>query len=153
MHDKVWDEIMYPFSNFNGCTTEVWEWISNFIPQLIMGVVFIHAEIKVKSLGPSDTTWRQRSGSPLAQVMACCLKAPSHYLNQCWLIISKIEWHSSKGKFTRDTSAINMNHINPPQTLVKPHKTRKENFENISMYMIQVLVSWMGYTNCQLSLA
>ena len=40
------------------------------------------------SLWPSDTIWRQRSGSTLAQVMACCLTAPSHYLNQCWLIIS-----------------------------------------------------------------
>ena len=58
-------------------------------------------------LGPSDAIWRQRSGSTLAQVMACCLMAPSHYLNQCWLIIRKVEWHSSKGKFTRDTSAIN----------------------------------------------
>ena len=61
----------------------------------------------VNSLGPSDAIWWQRSGSPLAQVMACSLMAPSHYLNQCWLIISKVEWHSSKGKFTRDTSAIN----------------------------------------------
>ena len=25
--------------------------------------------------------------------MACCLTAPSHYLNQCWLIISKHIWH------------------------------------------------------------
>ena len=49
----------------------------------------------------------KRSGSTLAQVMDCCVRAPSHYLNQCWLIISKVEWHSSKGKFTRDTSAIN----------------------------------------------
>ena len=56
---------------------------------------------------PSDVIWRQRSGSSLAQVMACCLTAPSHYLNQCWRIISKVEWHSSKGKFTRDNSAIN----------------------------------------------
>ena len=38
--------------------------------------------------------------------MACCLTAPSSYLNQCWLIISKVEWHSSKGKVTRDNSAI-----------------------------------------------
>ena len=29
---KVWDGIIYPFSNFNGCTVEVWEWISYFIP-------------------------------------------------------------------------------------------------------------------------
>ena len=26
--------------------------------------------------------------------MACCLTAPSHYLNQCWLNISKVWWHS-----------------------------------------------------------
>ena len=31
-----------------------------------------------------------RSGSTLTQVMACCLTAPSHYLNQCRLIISKV---------------------------------------------------------------
>ena len=46
------------------------------------------------SLWPSDAMWRQRSGSTLAQVMACCLAAPSHYLNQCWLIISEVLWHS-----------------------------------------------------------
>ena len=28
--NKVWDEIIYPFSNFNGCTIYIWEWISNF---------------------------------------------------------------------------------------------------------------------------
>ena len=33
------------------------------------------------SLGPSDAIWRQRSGSTLVHVMACCLTAPSHYLN------------------------------------------------------------------------
>ena len=35
----------------------------------------------------------QRSGSTLAQVMACCLTATSHYLNQCWLI-SEALWYS-----------------------------------------------------------
>ena len=43
-----------------------------------------------------------RSRSMLAQVMACCLTAPSHYLNQCWLSISKVQWHSSEGSFTRE---------------------------------------------------
>ena len=32
--------------------------------------------------------------------MACCLMAPSHYLNQCWLIINKVSWHSCEGNFT-----------------------------------------------------
>ena len=35
----------------------------------------------INSLWPSDTIWRHKSGSKLAQVMACCLMAPSHYLN------------------------------------------------------------------------
>ena len=35
IHYKVWDEITYPFLNFNGYTIEVWEWIDNFIPHLI----------------------------------------------------------------------------------------------------------------------
>ena len=59
------------------------------------------------SLWPSDAIWRHRSGSTLAQVMACCLTAPTHYLNQCWLIISKIQLHSSNGNFTRATSVSN----------------------------------------------
>ena len=57
------------------------------------------------SLGPSDAIWWHRSGSTLVQVMACCLMAPNHYLNQCWLIISKVLRHSPEGNFIRDTSA------------------------------------------------
>ena len=63
---------------------------------------------KVNPLWPSDAIWRQGSGSTLAQVMACCLMVPSHYLNQCWLIISKVQWHSSEGSLTKDTSAISI---------------------------------------------
>ena len=29
----------------------------------------------------------------LFYVMACCLTAPSHYLNQCWVIITEVLWH------------------------------------------------------------
>ena len=32
IHYRVWDEITYPFPNFNGITVEDWEWISNFVP-------------------------------------------------------------------------------------------------------------------------
>ena len=48
-------------------------------------------------LWSSDAMWWHRSGSTLVQVMACCLMAPSHYLNQCWLLIRKVQWHLSKG--------------------------------------------------------
>ena len=43
--------------------------------------------------------------STLAEVMTCCLAAPSHYLNQWWPIISTVQWDSSDNNFTRDTSA------------------------------------------------
>ena len=55
----------------------------------------------IKSVAPSDTIWLQKSGSTLAQVMACCLMAPSHYLNRCWLINTIVLWHSSEGIIMR----------------------------------------------------
>ena len=61
----------------------------------------------VNSLCPGDAIWRQRSGSTLAQVMACCLTAPSHYLNQCWLIINEVQRHSPVRNFMRDVPTIN----------------------------------------------
>ena len=64
-------------------------WNSNDIPTLLY----------VNSLGPSDVILRQRSLSTLTQVMACCLTAPSHYLNQCWLIVSEVQVTFISGQF------------------------------------------------------
>ena len=33
MPSMAWDEIGYPFQNFNGCIVEVWEGTTNFIPR------------------------------------------------------------------------------------------------------------------------
>ena len=55
----------------------------------------------VNSLGPNEAICRWRSWSTLVQVMACCLTAPRHYLNQCWRIISKVLWHSSEDIIVR----------------------------------------------------
>ena len=55
----------------------------------------------INLLWPSDAMWWHRTGSTLARVMACCLVAPSHYLNQCWLTISKVPCHSSEGIIIR----------------------------------------------------
>ena len=54
----------------------------------------------VNKLLPSRAIWRQRSGLTLAQVMACYLTTPSHYLGQCWLITSDTLWHSPECYFT-----------------------------------------------------
>ena len=39
MPGRVWDEITYPFLNFNSYTVEVWKWISNYIPHFIMDAI------------------------------------------------------------------------------------------------------------------
>ena len=61
----------------------------------------------VNSLGPGDAIWQHRTRSGLAQVMACCLTTPSNYLNQCWLIIHEVPWHSSGYIIIRRSEEIN----------------------------------------------
>ena len=39
MPGKVLDEITWPFPNVNGCTTEVWEWMGNFITHITRLVI------------------------------------------------------------------------------------------------------------------
>ena len=81
---------------------EVWK-VSDIVHVFMLSIFTFPAawfSDAVNSLCPSDAIWRYRSGSRLALVMACCLMAPSHYPNQCWLIISQVLWHSSEGNFT-----------------------------------------------------
>ena len=51
----------------------------------------------LNSLWPGYAIRRHRSVS----ILACCLTAPTCYLNQCWLIISEVQWLSSEGNLTR----------------------------------------------------
>ena len=51
----------------------------------------------VNTFWPGEATWWHQS--TFAQLMVSCLTAPRHYLNQCWLIISKVLWQSPKGNF------------------------------------------------------
>ena len=61
----------------------------------------------VNSSWPGDAIWRHGTRSTLAHVMACCLTAPSHYLNQCWLIICEVPWHSSRCIIIRRSEETN----------------------------------------------
>ena len=67
------------------------------------------AALMLNSLLPSDTLWQHKSGSTLAQVMACCLTATSHCLNRCRFIISKVPSHPSESNFTRYLSHQSLN--------------------------------------------
>ena len=64
-------------------------------------------QYQLNSLWPSDSIWRHGSGSTLVQVMACCLMAPSHYLNQCWLLKREVRWHSPESYFAQATTLYN----------------------------------------------
>ena len=50
------------------------------------------------------TYWK----SSQVQVMACCLMAPSRYLNQCWIIINGLLWHPLKTNSTGISQVINL---------------------------------------------
>ena len=57
-----------------------------------------------------DAIWRHRSGSILVQVMACCLTAPSHYMNKFRLIVSRVLCHSPESY--SNINAHESNHYN-----------------------------------------
>ena len=73
------------------------------------------------SLWHSDAIRWYRFGQTSVQAMACCLSAPNHYLNQCWLIIIVILWYLLQGSYTG-------NH----QSLKYVLKSRKQNYHHIS---------------------
>ena len=52
----------------------------------------------------SDAKWCRRSWSTFAEILDCCLTAPSHYINQCWQLINELLWHSSLELFCREWS-------------------------------------------------
>ena len=81
----------------------IWNNIDNFDldPQCHMTLQ------NLNPLQPRYTIWRHESGSTLAQIMACCLMAPSHYSNQCWLLINGVLWHSPMTDFTESAQNTN----------------------------------------------
>ena len=86
------------------------QWAPNEIPKPKWTSRWVseHIEWRNSSLWSGDAIWRHRSGSKLFRVIAWCRQAISHYLNQCSLIINKVQWDSSECNLTsRDTSAIN----------------------------------------------
>ena len=63
------------------------------------------ASMSQNSLWPGNIIWRHRPGSTLVQVMDWCLTAPSHYMNQCWIPMSEVLWHSHESNFIASVQA------------------------------------------------
>ena len=66
--------------------------IKGFISVNVNSRGWLSCYVLISSLWPSDTIWRHRSGSTLAQVMNWCLTGTRHYMRQRWIIISEILW-------------------------------------------------------------
>ena len=106
-NNHQWSLVAFTWGQFHKKCSNIYSWYDFENCQFKITTASHRTQwVSVKSLWPRDAIWWHRSGSTLAQVMACCLTAPRNYLNQCWLIISKVQWHSSQFNFTRDTSAI-----------------------------------------------
>ena len=91
-------EFYLKFKHFNSM-----KWFHVVICGMIfmcLGIKHMPASLVINSLWPADAIWLYLSGSTLAQIIACCLMTPSHYLNNCWLWISRVVWHSPESNFT-----------------------------------------------------
>ena len=95
---------------FAQCLTHLWSTIPLGIicSVKVLTVCDIRQCISFDSLRPSDAIWWHRTVSTLAQMMACCLMAPRKYLNQYWLIISQIMYHSHETDFTLSVHATSL---------------------------------------------
>ena len=110
----IWQHLyIEPLGNINDMVVHMIIWtLFNGIIAVVAGLLAfpLHCatgDLNVDSLWPGDATSRHRSGSTLAQVMACCLLAPSHYLNQCWLVISRVRRPSFEDIITRRSEDTN----------------------------------------------
>ena len=80
------------------------------------------------------------SGWTLAQVMACCLTASSHYLNQCWLIIIGVLQHAHQSNFIGWVQEFNPQHELENYSLkFLPHHPGVNELTHLSLEAVAVI--------------
>ena len=91
----------------------------------------------INSLWPSYVIWQHMSGSTLAQVMAWCLMASSHYLNQCLLllIMRVVLWHLPWINVIRNVQDIYLwsifdTSLKITNLILQPHLSGANEFKN-----------------------
>ena len=87
VHYRLWDEIINPFLNCNGCTVENWEWISNLILLVMLG---LQLKLFVKLEELHIVTTRKpliHQNQPVAQYL--------HKIQPCMLYFMPVDLHHS----------------------------------------------------------
>ena len=112
--------------------------------------------LSIKSLCSSDTIRQQGTGSILAQVMACCLRAQSHCIHQCWFI-SNVHWDSPE-RFTKIYLSSNLagnlkfySNISGVKLLTASEqiaKSRGLNTKQITLRTCNLNLSWEKWGFC-----
>ena len=82
--------------------------------------------------------------------MACCLTAPSHYLNRCWLLISKVLWHSleSNGTASKDvklSNGVGIYAFKMIDTFPLGQRAKKKRVITISTKLFYGNISWTSH--------
>ena len=93
-----WLKVPSHYQNQSSCTIKSYSSIHLRAIQLEIHMIsnITKMSLKIAHLKPWST---------LAQAMACCLMAPSHYLNQCWLLSIEVLWHSPESNLTVSAKA------------------------------------------------
>ena len=103
-----YDDALFSFQYEYCCiclliSSKMWALLLSVIVNIL---IVVYWNLCINSLWPSYAIRWYKTGSTLALVMVWSLMAPCHYLNQCWLIINKVLWHSTVGSFTGNAPYI-----------------------------------------------
>ena len=94
------------FFHFHNQVLRLQRWFTKWFKKKYLACICWPLCPNLNSLWPNNTIWWvTKSGSTLSQIMAFCLMAPIHYLDQCWILISEVLWHSPEGNFTASAHA------------------------------------------------
>ena len=123
-YHKVWDEITYPFPNFNGYTVEVWKWRSNFVPHFTGHVITYPCLDWSLSMLVKWAPWYMINfpeyfyGSPqIPSITSCChvcIICVHHFFHSvcCWLecrgYVSHFVWQLPYFQLTTLTNMVIM---------------------------------------------
>ena len=118
LHCNVISHWVDTYTKWSLCPTIVRCWLNKF--RYFVFMFLCHKSIWMILLGSCaifQNVWRIQSGVSywhflnISSVNGLLLMAPSHYLNQYWLIIDEVHWNSSDGQActsTRSTKGISI---------------------------------------------